>query len=377
MVSPGPEGQHPAGPEPAPPDATVVIHRVPQSPGPGSATTAAAGTGDATMIIGQVAPPPAPTAPAGGAPLPDAGPRPSNGRGGRETGRHRRSRSGNGRARQGDGGARHRSAVDSGDADGTDQPNPRGEIVVQLRPVRTREGYRSVYSELTRMTFRNVVLTASRVTGELLITFGVIVLLFASYEVWGVGAKVDAHQNDLNDRLAQDWGAAPSPTVSASASPTPAPPPMGGSGLARMYIPRIKDKPWVVVQGVGEADIKYAPGHYPSTAMPGQIGNFSVAGHRTPAIFWDLDQVRAGDPVVVETRDTWFVYTVTQLHIVSPQATEVVAAVPNRPGVAPTTAMLTITTCNPKWDNYERLVLHARLARQQPHDAGYPPELGR
>ncbi|HLT09783.1 MAG TPA: sortase, partial [Micromonosporaceae bacterium] len=62
-------------------------------------------------------------------------------------------------------------------------------------------------------------------------------------------------------------------------------------------------------------------------------------------------------------------------HIVLPTAVEVVAPVPGQPGATPTEAMLTITTCNPKWDNYERLIVHAKLIRSGPRANGPPPEL--
>jgi sortase A len=53
----------------------------------------------------------------------------------------------------------------------------------------------------------------------------------------------------------------------------------------------------------------------------------------------------------------------------------VVAPVPDQPGVTPTEAMLTITTCDPKWDNYHRLIVHAELVRSQPRADGRPAEL--
>jgi sortase A len=251
--------------------------------------------------------------------------------------------------------------------------------VVPLRPVRTEEGYRSVYSHLTRSTPGTVVREVVRGLGELCITLGMILLLFAAYEVWGKTAAVNAHQNDLNSQLAQEWGG-PSPTVgpTPSASPsTNALPPPDGKAIARLYIPRI-GKQWIVVQGVTPGDIRFAPGHYPTSAMPGKIGNFSVAGHRTPAIFWDLDQIQNNDEVVVETKDTWYVYRVSQTHIVSPNAVQVVAPVPNEPGKKATQAMLTLTTCNPKFDNYQRLIVHAVLdpAQTRPHDQGRPAALG-
>lgn len=262
-------------------------------------------------------------------------------------------------------------AAESADTGKAPEPKAaKGVTVIPLRPVQTGDGYKSVYSEATRTTPATVARTFARGAGELLITFGLVVLLFAAYEVWGKTAAVNAQQNDLNDQLAQNFASQPGP--SASAAPTP---PLPGNALARLYIPKL-NKNWVVVQGVTQADIRYAPGHYPKTAMPGQIGNFSVAGHRNRAIFWDLDQLRPGDPVVVETAQSWFVYTVTQSEVVLPNAVQVVAPVPNKPGLAPTQAMLTLTTCNPKFNNYQRLIVHALLANTMDKTAGKPAEIG-
>ncbi|WP_433389031.1 class E sortase [Micromonospora sp. KLBMP9576] len=259
----------------------------------------------------------------------------------------------------------------------TEQPRPRrGERVVQLRPEQTGEGYKSVYSELTRPSLGSRLRTGIRISGEVLITFGLVVLLFASYEVWGKSAIVDAHQSDLSQQLAQAWGPDGDPTVAPSASTSSKPkPPVPGKPVAGLYIPRL-DKNWVVVEGVTQKDIRYAPGHYPSSAMPGQVGNFSVAGHRNRATFWRLDELADGDAIVVEGKTDWHVYKVTQSRIVTPNQVEVVAPVPGRPGQKPTTSMLTLTTCNPKFDNYQRLIIHAELTRSQPKTAGRPAELG-
>ena len=51
-------------------------------------------------------------------------------------------------------------------------------------PEQTGEGYKSVYSELTRPTLGSRIRAGVRVSGELMITFGLIVLLFAGYEVF-------------------------------------------------------------------------------------------------------------------------------------------------------------------------------------------------
>ncbi|MEV5763325.1 class E sortase [Micromonospora sp. NPDC052213] len=260
---------------------------------------------------------------------------------------------------------------------GAEQPRPRrGERVVQLRPEQTGEGYKSVYSELTRPSLGSRLRAGIRITGEVLITFGMVVLLFAGYEVWGKSAIVDAHQNDLSQQLAQAWGPDGDPTVAPSASTSTKPnPPVQGKPMAGLYIPKL-DKNWVVVEGVTQKDIRYAPGHYPSSALPGQVGNFSVAGHRNRATFWRLDELNDGDAIVVESKTDWYVYKVSQSRIVRPTQVEVVAPVPGKPGVKPTKSMLTLTTCNPKFDNYQRLIIHAELARTQPKSAGRPAELG-
>ncbi|MDG4807003.1 class E sortase [Micromonospora sp. WMMD1120] len=256
-------------------------------------------------------------------------------------------------------------------------PQPRrGERVVQLRPHQTGEGYKSVYSELTRPSLGSRIRTGVRVTGEVLITFGLVVLLFAGYEVWGKSAIVDAHQNDLTNELAQAWGPTGDPTVVPSAGPSAKPsPPVRGKPLAGLYIPKL-EKNWVVVEGVTQEDIRFAPGHYPASALPGQVGNFSVAGHRNRATFWRLDELDDGDPIVVESKTDWYVYRVSQSRIVRPTQVEVVAPVPGQPDKKPTKRMLTLTTCNPKFDNYQRLIIHAELDRTQPKSAGRPAELG-
>ena len=212
----------------------------------------------------------------------------------------------------------------------------------------------------------------ARVAGELLITLGLVVLLFAAYEVYGKTAAIGHHQDDLSTQLNHAWDD-PALVTPGSPGPSAAPAPPGNA-IGRLYLPRLHLH-WVVVEGVTQRDIRYGPGHYPGTALPGRPGNFAVAGHRMVGIFWDLDRIQPGDLAVVETRTGWFVYLVTENHIVTPHSMEVIAPEPNQPGVAPDGAYLTMTTCNPKWDNYQRMAVHARLVKTAPHDQP-PAELG-
>ena len=65
-----------------------------------------------------------------------------------------------------------------------------------------------------------------------------------------------------------------------------------GDPLARIEIPKIGvDK--IVVAGVALSDLRKGPGHYPNSALPGQIGNAAIAGHRTTygAPFFRVDEL--------------------------------------------------------------------------------------
>ena len=163
------------------------------------------------------------------------------------------------------------------------------------------------------------------------------------------------------------------PSVGPSVKPSP---PVRGKPLAGLYIPKL-DKNWVVVEGVTQQDIRYAPGHYPASALPGQVGNFSVAGHRNRATFWRLDELDDGDADRGREQDRLVrLPGVADRGSSEPTQVEVVAPVPGEPDKKPTKRMLTLTTCNPKFDNYQRLIIHAELDRTQPKSAGRPAELG-
>jgi sortase A len=212
-----------------------------------------------------------------------------------------------------------------------------------------------------------VIRTAVRGFGQLLITFGLVVLLFATYEVYGKALEANAEQTRLADGLSETWQAPQGPVNEVIR-------PVEGKGLARLYIPRL-NKRWVVVEGTSPADIRLAPGHYPDSQLPGQVGNFAIAGHRMPSVFWDLDKVQSGDALIVETRSNWYVYTVTKNHIVLPTEISVVAANPENPEAEAARKLITLTTCNPKWDNYERMIVQGEITREQSKAQGLPAEL--
>jgi sortase A len=197
---------------------------------------------------------------------------------------------------------------------------------------------------------------------QISLTISIVLCFFVVYEIFGKSIATSAHQGTLNNQIDKTWNLPPQKQQLPKREITPPP----GYAVARMYIPRL-NKRWVVVEGTTLSDIEYAPGHYAYTALPGQIGNFSVAGHRSPQIFWDLDKMKKGDLIIVETQLRFYTYKVTENKITSPYALDEVYQVPpgynNKPN-----RYLTLTTCNPKWDNFQRLIIHAVFIDTTTHD---------
>ena len=219
---------------------------------------------------------------------------------------------------------------------------------------------------------RDPVRLVARTLGELLITAGFLVLLFVVYQLVWTNVQADREAARETSALQEQWVEQPTPKEFAR-------PLRQGKAFALMYIPRLGKKFEVpVVQGVSLDDLAKGVGHYPQSALPGRVGNFAVAGHRATngEPFAYLDQLRAGDVVVVETSTKWYTYVVDDGYIVAPTQVEVVAPVPNDPQAVPTERLLTLTTCNPRWDSYERLIFNGVLVDTQLKSEGRPAALG-
>ena len=88
-----------------------------------------------------------------------------------------------------------------------------------------------------------------------------------------------------------------------------------------MSIPSI-DLETPMFEGIWLTTLNHGPGHWPGSAVPGQIGNAVVAGHRTShnAEFRRLDRLVAGDIVMFTALDGVFDYSVVGTEIVGPDA---------------------------------------------------------
>ena len=220
--------------------------------------------------------------------------------------------------------------------------------------------------------------TAARGLGELLITAGLVLLLFVTYQLVWTNLEAERAQDGVTDQIRDDWQR---PAASGVGGDEGAGAGVDfGRGFAFIHIPRLGRHFSVpVVEGVGLDDLARGVGHYPKTGLPGQVGNFAVAGHRAThgEPFAYLDKVRKGDVVVAETREEWFTYVVDRTRIVQPTDTWVIEPVPGKPNAVPTERLITLTTCNPRWASTERLIVFGHLESTRSKAAGPPPELRR
>lgn len=243
-----------------------------------------------------------------------------------------------------------------------------------------------------------------QVIGEILMTMGVLALLFAFHEAYWTNIGSGLKQSEAQESLARSWGER---ADGQRVNPRQSLSPELGEAFARMYIPAFgSDFQFAIVEGTGDEDLLAGPGHYVDSQLPGQPGNFALAGHRVGkgAPFNDLGNLKVCDVVVVETQTSWETYRVLPIgtsgtqrlaraqscftpgqateisegiyswvegrHITVPGDIGVLSPVPNQP-VAPgdeLEGLLTLTTCHPRFSNEERMIVHAMLVESAPKD---------
>ena len=217
-----------------------------------------------------------------------------------------------------------------------------------------------------------------RTLGEVLITLGLLLFLFVSWQLWWTDVTANRAQAVTIHALERGFGPAGIPERVAATPQTPLATltkvPFG-QAFAIMRIPRFgADFARPVLQGTDHDALTNGIGHYSGTAFPGQVGNFAVAGHRTTygMPFSNIDLLRTGDVIVLETKASYIVYAVDRHVIVTPDQVQVIAPVPQHPGDKPTQAWLTMTSCNPRFSATQRYVVFAKLVRSIPRATGLP-----
>ena len=142
---------------------------------------------------------------------------------------------------------------------------------------------------------------------------------------------------------------------SLAAIPLPTPSP---AHAIRIQIPAIGvDAP--VVQGDGWEQLKKGVGQHVGTPNPGEDGNIVLSAHNDVfgEIFRYLDQLKAGDEVIVSTAQQAYVYVVKQSQLVEPTRVEVMEAT--------TQPIVTLISCYPYLVDNQRIVVTAELQGQK------------
>jgi sortase A len=125
--------------------------------------------------------------------------------------------------------------------------------------------------------------------------------------------------------------------------------------MGRIIIPRL-GVDTVMYSGIRMPTLDRGPGHWPGSALAGEVGNVVVAGHRTSAnrVFRYIEQLEPGDEIIFEDARGRFVYRATRTEIVDPYTGLWI--------IEPTdTPTVTLFACHPPGSVRQRIVVFGEL----------------
>lgn len=222
------------------------------------------------------------------------------------------------------------------------------------------------------------VATAVGVLGELLITAGLVLGLFVVYSLWWTNVVADRAADEQADKVRDSWnresgGDGDGPVAFDSKD-----------GIGFLHVPTMSGDEILVEKGTSmEVLNDGVAGYYTDpveATLPtsGKKGNFSLAAHRDGhgAKFHGIHRIGKGDPIVFETKDTWYVYKVYGiLPETSKYNVDVLSPVPEGSGRKKAGHYITLTTCTPVYTSKYRYVVWGELVRtQKVDDRRTPPE---
>lgn len=235
----------------------------------------------------------------------------------------------------------------------------------------------------TRRQRRRPKVTVVGVIGEVLLTMGVVMLLFVGWKYWLNDIIVGNEQNRSGAQLggeldaqAQEGSAS---TPDHAGIPVLPQPTEINERFAILYVPAWgADYSRPIAQGTGYYEVlDENVGHYEQSVMPGAIGNFAIAGHRLAygASMQFIHELQVGDEVVVETVDGWYTYLYRSGEYVAPTQVDVLNPIPRAPAT-PTglegERIMTLMSCNPFWSTAERIIAYAVFDSFTPRADGPP-----
>jgi sortase A len=217
--------------------------------------------------------------------------------------------------------------------------------------------------------------SALTVVGVLLLVAGFGCLGWVAWQYFGTNVTSERAFHEESSQLREQWSQPVDDTDNTNDTEgstgkgdlTPAVIP--GDAIALLRIPALgTDYEVPILAGTDLSILDRGVGHYTSTAMPGEVGNFAIAGHRVThgQPFARLLELNKGDQVIVETRDQIYTYVMDDSPrslTVNDTETWVLAPDPHHPGAEATKALLTLTTCQDLFHSPDRSVGFAHLAK--------------
>lgn len=204
--------------------------------------------------------------------------------------------------------------------------------------------------------------------GEVLITLGLVLGLFVVYTLWWTNVLADREAARASDRVRDQWAQGPGELDT-------------GRGIGFLHVPAMDESAMLVTKGTKAKNLDSGVAGYYTKPVKADMpwkkkGNFSLAAHRDGhgAKFHNIHKMREGDPIVFETRDTWYVYRVfAQLPQTSKYNTGVLEDVPKGSGKKKPGRYLTLTTCTPIYTSDYRYIVWAELERTEKVDGKRTP----
>lgn len=229
------------------------------------------------------------------------------------------------------------------------------------------------------------------VTGEILISVGLVFALFALWRLtlWEWTLASEQQTQAIQTMTLWEELSGPSDHPHDSNESHMAVPPLVtdlkyGEAFALLRVPRFgSDYVRQIAEGVSTVRVLNSSdlgvGRYPQSARLGEPGNFAIAAHRRGygGAFSKLVNLRVGDRIYVEVEAGWYAYTFRNLEYVEPTDTEVLNAFPRLEPQVSSEWVITLTTCNPEFSTAERAIAYGVYEGWYPREDGPPKELSK
>jgi sortase A len=206
------------------------------------------------------------------------------------------------------------------------------------------------------------------VLGELLITSGIVLGAYVAYELWGSNVAAKQTWTSSTSELQSEFEQKYKALLEANPSVSPAEiklseKPKSGKPFALLYAPSLwpNNKSVPILEDTSDRVLAKGIGHYTETNLPGEVGNFAIAGHRAThgEPFAQFQLFKRGDKVTVETLAGKYVYALVADIKVLPEDVWVIGPKPAVEALNSYPAdakFITLTTCDPRWSSEKRWV---------------------